>query len=82
MSLPDVTTLSAVSDDGRIICPRCSVSYAPGLVGNACPVCGVTAPGLTARRRSIGDQAVVLVGLATIANLILLAILAIYLLRS
>jgi hypothetical protein len=63
------------------VCARCAVAYKPALVGGACPVCGVAAPGHRPRRRNAGDQAVLLVGLATIANVALLAILALFLLR-
>jgi hypothetical protein len=62
-------------------CARCGVGYHPELVGGACPVCASPAPGRTPRRSVAADNAVLLVGTATIANLVLLAILTVLLLR-
>ena len=63
-------------------CLRCSASFHPELVGGACPVCGTPAGGGTTRRRVVpaDDRLLVLVGLATIANLLVLAVTAIALL--
>ena len=62
-----------------ISCPRCDVAYDPRLVGGSCPVCSTPAPGLGAKQAP-PDRAIYLVGAATIANLLLLAVLAAYLL--
>jgi hypothetical protein len=64
---------------GVIPCSRCEVSYDPRLVGGACPVCSTPAPGHE-RRTAAPDRALYLVGAATVANMLLLAILAAYLL--
>lgn len=61
-------------------CSRCEVSYDPRLVGGACPVCSTPAPGHERRRAAAPDRALYLVGAATVANMLLLAILAAYLL--
>jgi hypothetical protein len=65
---------------GLTSCARCEVSYDPRLVGGACPVCSTRAPGFEHRRAAAPDRALYLVGAATIANVLLLAILAAYLL--
>jgi hypothetical protein len=77
--------LVLVRDDGRLICPRCQAAYLPPLTRGACPVCRTEAPGGVARpRRWVrdDDRLVLLVGVATIANLVVLAVLAIAVLRS
>jgi hypothetical protein len=61
-------------------CSRCQVGYDPRLVGGSCPVCSTPAPGFAHRRAVPTDRALYLVGAATIANVLLLAILAAYLL--
>jgi hypothetical protein len=62
-------------------CLRCGVGYQPALVGGICPVCASPASGQLRHRTAAGDHALLLVGTATIANLVLLAVLAILLLR-
>jgi hypothetical protein len=66
---------------GQVRCPRCDVGYDPSLVDGACPVCGQDAPGRASPRRAGVDNALLLVGTATIANLLLLSVLAVLLLR-
>jgi hypothetical protein len=69
-----------VRDDGRLVCPRCRAAYRPPLTRGACPVCRTEAPGGTVRARwSVreGDRLLLLVGIATIANLIVLGILTV-----
>ena len=64
----------------RVECRRCAVRYAPGLTQGSCPVCGVTAPGHRDRGRQwpeADERRVVLVVAATIANVVLLAALAV-----
>jgi hypothetical protein len=65
---------------GVISCARCEVGYTPQLVGGSCPVCSTPAPGVAPRRATPPDRSLYLVGAATIANVLLLAILAAYLL--
>jgi hypothetical protein len=65
---------------GLISCARCEVGFDPRLVGRSCPVCSTPAPGFVNRRATAPDLALYLVGAATIANVLLLAILAAYLL--
>ena len=66
---------------GRQPCRRCGVDYDPQLVGGRCPVCASPAPGYRAPRFAAADGALLLVGTATLANLILLAVLTVLLLR-
>jgi hypothetical protein len=65
----------------QIDCARCGVAYAPSLVDGSCPVCAARAPGRREPRFAVKDPAVLLVGTATLANLVLLAILTVLLLR-
>ncbi|HVU74895.1 MAG TPA: hypothetical protein VHE83_18170 [Mycobacteriales bacterium] len=72
--------LVLVRDDGRLICPRCQAAYLPPLTRGACPVCRTEAPGGAGRARwwvRDDDRLLLLVGIATIANLVVLAVLAI-----
>lgn len=87
MSLPVAPSAPApderlvlVRDDSRLICPRCGAAYLPPLTRGACPVCRTEAPGGVGRPRWAlrdDDRLLVLVGIATIANLVVLGILAI-----
>ena len=72
--------LVLVRDDDRLTCPRCRAAYLPPLTRGACPVCRTEAPGGSGqRRRSVrdDDRLLLLVGIATIANLVVLGVLAV-----
>ena len=76
---PSDERLVLVRDDGRLICPRCRAAYLPPLTRGACPVCRTEAPGGAPRPLwSVrdDDRLLLLVGIATIANLLVLGILA------
>jgi hypothetical protein len=62
----------------RIVCARCSSAYLPRLVHFACPVCRTPAPGAPVPRPGLrdDDRLLLIVALATLANLILLGVLA------
>ena len=78
MSLPLIGP--SVLQAGRISCPHCGAAYPPRLVQGVCPVCRTPAPGLQPKRREPlrdDDRLVLIVALATLANLIVLGILAI-----
>jgi hypothetical protein len=66
-------------------CATCRASYRPNLTGWACPVCDTAAPGAETRRtRRLADPDDRLLGIvlvATIANVLLLALLAVFVLR-
>lgn len=77
--------LVLVRDDGRLVCPRCGAAYLPPLTRGVCPVCRTEAPGGAGRPRWTvrdDDRLLLLVGIATIANLVVLAVLALAVLRS
>ena len=64
-----------------VTCSRCGVGYDPAPVGGACPVCRTPAHGGPVVDRRPADNALLLVGVATIANLVLLAVLTVLLYR-
>lgn len=76
-----------MSTDERHPCDRCGARYRPRLTRGDCPVCGLAAP--AALRPDPGAFAtldpdtrmVVLVAAATVGNLLVLAVLALVLLR-
>ena len=77
---PPDDRLVLVRDDSRLICPRCRAAYLPPLTRGACPVCRTEAPGGVGQPRWTlrdDDRLLLLVGIATIANLVVLGILAI-----
>ena len=78
MSLPLTATTDAAPAPGRIACGRCGSAYLPGLVRHACPVCRTPAPGAPVARRGLrdDDRLLLIVALATLANLLLLGILS------
>ena len=69
-----------------LTCTTCRAPYRPQLTGWACPVCDTTAPGAETRRsRRLADADDRLLGivlLATIANVVLLGVLAALVVRA
>ena len=71
----------SVLSSTRHSCTRCTASFHPSLVGGACPVCRTRVHGSTARKViRADDRLLLIVGLATVANLLVLAVTAIELL--
>ena len=76
MSLPVISAQLSQ----RIACPHCAAHYQPQLVKWACPVCRTPAPGVRPARRAPlrdDDRLILIVALATLANLVVLGILAV-----
>ncbi len=68
---------------GRMPCSHCGSRYAPALVKHRCPVCRTPAPGATRPRTAAldsDDRMLLIVALATVTNVVVLAVLAAYLL--
>lgn len=69
-----------------VVCTRCAAPYRPRLTDWACPVCDTAAPGAETRRRrrfeDDDDRLLAIVLLATLANVVLLAALAAFVLRT
>lgn len=69
----------------RVICATCSAPYRDNLTDWACPVCDTPSPGKPRRgqRRfdDPDDRLLAIVGLATIANVVLLGVLAAFVVR-
>jgi hypothetical protein len=66
----------------RLRCVHCGAHYAPTLVKQRCPVCRTPAPGATHIHQTTpdtDDHMPLIVALATVTNLLVLAILAAYL---
>ncbi|MCW2688841.1 MAG: hypothetical protein JWR37_3731 [Mycobacterium sp.] len=66
----------------RLRCVHCGAHYAPALVKQRCPVCRTPARGPThihQTTRDTDDHMPLIVALATVTNLLVLAILAAYL---
>ncbi|MGB8651351.1 MAG: hypothetical protein WCD35_11880 [Mycobacteriales bacterium] len=62
----------------RTVCVRCTAPYLPTLTRHRCPVCDTPAPGPAPRRRAWDDpddRMLAIVALATLANVLLLALL-------
>lgn len=71
----------------RITCTRCSASYDPSLTRWACPVCDEIPADLSAKPDSRriddpDDRLIAIVAGATLANVLLMAILALAVLHS
>lgn len=70
----------------EVVCPTCSAPYRPSLTAWACPVCDTGPPGGHSRRlRRFDDQddrLLAMVLLATIANVVLLALLAVFVVKG
>lgn len=81
MTVPSLRRAPALS----VECATCRAPYRPRLVGGRCPVCDTPAPGEQARalRRfdDDDDRLLAIVLLATIANVVLLAALAVFVVR-
>jgi hypothetical protein len=68
----------------RVVCVRCTAPYLPSLTRNRCPVCDSPAPGDQPPARAWhdpDDRILAIVALATIANVLLLAVLTLVVLR-
>ena len=65
----------------QVACARCAAPYRPRFTEGACPVCDTPAPGVAPRRLrrldDADDRLLAIVVLATIANVLLLAVLAV-----
>lgn len=65
-----------------VTCVNCTAPYRPPLTGWACPVCDTAAPGADRRRArrlaDTDDRLLAIVLVATIANVLLLAGLAVF----
>ncbi|MCU1693236.1 MAG: hypothetical protein JWM64_2327 [Frankiales bacterium] len=66
----------------RVACPTCRAPYAPRLTDGRCPVCDAPAPaGSVEVRRTLlpdaDDRLLAIVAVATIANVLLLGLLAV-----
>lgn len=70
----------------QVGCPRCGVAYRPSLTAGTCPVCGTRPPGAQAHRprawEGSDDRLLAIVVVATIANVLLLSLLAVLVLRA
>ena len=66
----------------RVVCATCTAPYRDYLTDWACPVCDTPSPGMPTRRRrrfdDPDDRLLAIVGLATIANVVLLGVLAVF----
>jgi hypothetical protein len=63
----------------RTVCARCSAPYLAALTRYRCPVCDAATPGHVPRLRGwddADDRLLAIVALATIANVLLLAVLS------
>ncbi len=71
---------------GPLTCTTCRAPYRPALTGWACPVCDTPAPGAETRRSrrlaDADDRLLAIVLLATIANVVLLGLLAVFVVRT
>jgi len=68
----------------RVTCTRCGAPYRPHLTRHRCPVCDTTAPGPVPSPRvwdDPDDRLLAIVALATIANVLLLAVISLVVLR-
>jgi len=68
----------------RITCERCEAPYDPSLTRRRCPVCDQQAPGGALALRAWDDpddRLIAIVAAATIANVLLLAVLTLVVLR-
>lgn len=62
----------------RVVCTRCTAPYLAALTHHRCPVCDTPRPGHTRTLRAWDDpddRLLAIVALATIANVLLLAVL-------
>ena len=71
---------------GEVDCPTCRAPYRPALTAWACPVCDTAAPGAEGRRarrwEDADDRLLAIVVAATIANVVLLALLSVFVVRA
>jgi hypothetical protein len=68
----------------RIPCPRCGAPYRPDLTRYRCPVCDTAAPGGAPAARvwdDPDDRLLAIVAMATIANVLLLAVISVVVMR-
>ncbi len=70
----------------EVVCPTCSAPYRPSLTAWACPVCDTAAPGAESRRLrrfdDPDDRLLAIVLFATIANVVLLALLSVFVVKG
>jgi hypothetical protein len=70
--------------EGRVTCERCEAPYDPALTRQRCPVCDQPAPGPVRPGRvwdDPDDRMLAIVAAATIANVLLLSVLTVAVLR-
>lgn len=75
--------LRRTQDRTPVTCLTCAAPYRPSLTGWSCPVCDTPAPGAEERRgRGLtdDDRLLAIVAFATIANVVLLGLLAVFVL--
>ena len=68
-----------------VVCTRCASAFRPRLTGWSCPVCDLPVPGRpSGALPGLGpdDRMLLVVGLATLANVLLLALLTLAVLRA
>ena len=73
------------ADRTPVTCELCAAPYRPFLTGWACPVCDTAAPGAETRRGpglTDDDRLLAIVAVATIANVVLLGLLAVFVLGA
>jgi hypothetical protein len=58
-------------------CPRCGVTYRPALTGGTCPVCDTAPGGEHGAPAAQRDLLMPIVVVATVVNVVLLAVLAV-----
>ena len=72
--------------EGQVRCETCNAPYRPRLTGGTCPVCDAAAPEGSVRKPrfalSPDDRLMGIVVIATVLNVLLLALLAILVARS
>jgi hypothetical protein len=75
-----VRTVVRRSAGPSVTCTTCRAPYRPSLTGWSCPVCDTAAPGAEKRRSrrlaDADDRLLAIVLVATIANVLLLAVLS------
>ena len=81
--MTDLERTGVGASSGRVPCAHCGSRYAPALVKHRCPVCRTPAQGVVQLRHAAldsDDRMLLIVALATVTNIVVLAVLAAYLL--